>query len=586
MEIQKFLRRQSTRLWDAASRQKEWRVIACIVTIGACIRLIGIGYGLPFHVFSDEEALINGALRMIEMRTLLPVFHWEVFQDLLYYPPFLSYIFALLFLPLALVKFFAMGMPSMSVFKEALVIDPSLFWYGARTMTALLGAGNGILIYAIARRVFRGADAAFAAVFASALFAMSFIDATLSATARHWVPTLFFSLLSVWLAVHAVSRENRRWALASGIALGISFGMGYLVFFFPIVALIFFMERGRGKPWKDLLFFFFAGFFSVALLVILLHPQPFLEQVIDHTYPRPGEVKSVPKFLAYYGWVLWRYETPLVIAGVFGWIVSFFRQRWLWIFLTSLLVMIGGIVYIFLWNIPRYMSPVIPFLALFGGYGLGWLHVAAKKYMPWAAWMLCAILAGYGVLVYGRYAFLMARGDTRNTAAAWIESHAPKDAPVFILADRMRLTPNASSIDIMAREAPAALRSSEKIFLGKDPEVFPSMARMVYHVYHVSGERDRARVLIAGEEAASSSLSYIVVNEWEPPPDHAFASRIAGQTPIVVFSGELSIRGSHRTYLFIGGDEGTLALPVLQALFRIRQFGPPMAVYAVSNESR
>jgi hypothetical protein len=79
-----------------AGSDMHWLLI--ILFAGFFIRVVGVGYGLPHHLYGDEESVVYTALRMLELRTVLPVFHWEAFRGLSYYPPFLSYIHAFLFL--------------------------------------------------------------------------------------------------------------------------------------------------------------------------------------------------------------------------------------------------------------------------------------------------------------------------------------------------------------------------------------------------------------------------------------------------------------------------------------------------------
>src|SRR3990167_9646356 len=56
------------------------------------LRALGIGYGLPLTVVSDETPFTFAALKMLQLKTLIPALHPEVFQSILPYPPYLSYL--------------------------------------------------------------------------------------------------------------------------------------------------------------------------------------------------------------------------------------------------------------------------------------------------------------------------------------------------------------------------------------------------------------------------------------------------------------------------------------------------------------
>ena len=53
-----------------------------ILFTGFILRFVGITYGMPFPLVSDEEVLIGGALRMLELKTLLPLSHGHALDNL------------------------------------------------------------------------------------------------------------------------------------------------------------------------------------------------------------------------------------------------------------------------------------------------------------------------------------------------------------------------------------------------------------------------------------------------------------------------------------------------------------------------
>src|SRR3990167_7489085 len=69
------------------------------------VRIAGIGYGLPLWLIDDEPPFTLAALKMIQLKTLLPASHLEEFRTVLYYPPYLSYLYFLPFSILVGVKY-------------------------------------------------------------------------------------------------------------------------------------------------------------------------------------------------------------------------------------------------------------------------------------------------------------------------------------------------------------------------------------------------------------------------------------------------------------------------------------------------
>src|SRR3954469_11553212 len=97
-----------------------------LILIGIClfaliVRLPTIGYGLPYHLYGDEETTIYGALQMLQLHTLLPVLHPAQFDAIFYEPPVTSYIFAAAFVPTLAVEYAVQGFPSIARFRELVV---------------------------------------------------------------------------------------------------------------------------------------------------------------------------------------------------------------------------------------------------------------------------------------------------------------------------------------------------------------------------------------------------------------------------------------------------------------------------------
>ena len=117
------------------------------VLLGAFVlRLFGIPYGFPLFLVNDEPAFVLGALKMMELKTLVPAWHSAEFQKVLYYPPFLAYFYLIALAPVLAVHYLASGLPSLAAYQDAFTMNPSFLWIAARVLNALMGV---LLIYVV-----------------------------------------------------------------------------------------------------------------------------------------------------------------------------------------------------------------------------------------------------------------------------------------------------------------------------------------------------------------------------------------------------------------------------------------------------
>src|SRR5262245_14064928 len=114
------------------------KILLAIIFIAFVLRIIGIAYGLPLWLVSDEPPFILAALTMIEIRTLLPVLAPTAF-NILYFSPYLSYLFLIPFIPLLLFQYLSFS-GDMAHFGTHLLLDLSPFFFVARVISALLGS--------------------------------------------------------------------------------------------------------------------------------------------------------------------------------------------------------------------------------------------------------------------------------------------------------------------------------------------------------------------------------------------------------------------------------------------------------------
>lgn len=560
-------------------KSNQWLV--AVLGFAFVVRIFGVGYGLPFHFFGDEEALVFGALKMLELKTIVPAFHWEAFRQLLYYPPFLSYVYLIVFIPVLGIKYLLLGAPTLETLKNIVVADPSIFWYTARFLNVCFSLANIYVVYRIAGLLFKNKSIALL----SALFlATSFIDVNVAFTARHWTATLFFSLLSLWFTLRALHEPDgaKFFSIAAGLSLGVSFGMGYLVFYLPVIGCLYLLW-GKQKRLEIInnIFYFGSGFIALALLAITLHPQPFIQQVLVHTYAPPGVVKSISTFVWYYGEVLWNYETLLLVFAGIGLGFLLKKERKLFLIITAFYVIVGTIMYLFLWNIPRYITPLLPIFSLAAGYGAYSLAERGRSvFLPRTGVIVLVIgLSVYSTVVFVRFNTLVLKGDTRIEAKKWLETLDPNDS-VVVYSGGVRPTPTKAALELQTKIAPGSLRSAETIYLtGILP--IPAKAVNTFPLVFIQDVTTK-KVIIEQAIHKYSGNHYIVTDSWLDP-DETQQTVLANAVLVKEFIGSDQEAGydspDGNGTLFIGGEAHTVRRWLPKLLFTINQLGPTIYIY-------
>ena len=130
------------------------RWLLVILLVAFLIRLPGVPYGLPLHLYGDEEVNVYSALQMLQLHTFLPVLHPDAFT-ILYEPPVLAYLYAIAFTPAIALMYAAAHFPPLGAFADSLQLDPSVFWIIARSITVFFSLGSIFLVYKIARALFK-----------------------------------------------------------------------------------------------------------------------------------------------------------------------------------------------------------------------------------------------------------------------------------------------------------------------------------------------------------------------------------------------------------------------------------------------
>lgn len=567
--------------------------IVWILVLALFLRLWGIAYGLPLLLVNDETPLVYGALKMIELKTLLPIFHQAEFSKVLYYPPLTSYILLLALLPVIGAHWLFSGMPSLALYKMALALDPGFIWFAARIFTAIVGVLDIAIIYLFARRIFQSERAG---MFAALFLALSFYHIQLSHNVRHWLPAAFMLTL-VWffsMPLFEGSTSRKRY-LGIGALVGAAAGGVNTATVIGLIPPFFAGFFRRGATGRDrfeikkmaILFFSFA---TVALIFVALYPygftraegaaNPEADVVGRFSLLYQKSLAGLVNFWGIYARALWNFETPLFLAGLFGLGFYLWRGRRFWaLTMFTYAFSFFTLLYLFDDYTVRGIIFIIPLLAVFAGYASdAALQKFEELYAGRSRTIFFVFCVAFSVLFFGwqlvtdfRYDWLLAQDDTRLAAAKWVEDNIPAGSKIIMDSQSMRLTNTKKGIRELRAMDPSALRAADEALLSLPDNRYPAPAYDVVNLNFVSPE---TRVKFSADLFHKQGFKYLVV-------EYGNSSRVAKDTGRLASRAKLlqhfSQWESPHAQAFDGS--GKLGRLSVSDLFRMRRFGFFVDIY-------
>lgn len=569
-----------------------------VLLLALALRLWGITYGFPFFLVNDEMPHVYGALKMIELKTLVPAFHQEEFKKILYYPPLTSYVFLPVLLPVIGGHWLFSGMPPLAEYKITLALDPSFIWVASRIFIALVGVLNIWVAYLFARRIFESDRAG---IFAALFLALSFYHIQLSHNVRHWLPAAFLLTLA-WFFSVLIFRGNASWKRYFGIGTLVGAAAGG-VNTAAIVGLIpaFFASivrgnvEGKGRFEVKKLAIFFLSFAGIALLFVALHPYGFTraEGAADPSTDIAGRLATLTE-KSFSGWVgfvseyigaLWNFETPIFLVGAFGIFLLFLRKSRFWAG-TFLAYAFSFFTLLYLFDdfTARGVVFVTPIFAIFAGYAADEIlkkfeikkleiarHTAKSPISQFLnfsiSFFFFAALFGWQFITDFRYDWLLAQKDTRLVARQWIAEHVPPGSKVVMDAQYLRLTNTKEGIRRFGAIDVSALRAADMALASLPDVQYPDPA---YETVNLNFIPRGARMLLSENDFfRKNGFQYLVV---EYPNSDAISLDTQGLINDTNLVQRFSQWEIPREQSFDGsGKIGRLSI---FELFKMKRFGP------------
>lgn len=394
-------------------------VLAAILLVSLAANVLHLDWGLPDRWHPDE--IVRGVVRMADegslepARFVYPAGHFQLLMATVVGP-----------------AIFVDGLPAPDAREEWL----GRLRFAARMVTALMGTGVVLLTWAIGRRM--GGEVAGLGAAASLALAPGFAAHSHFVTVD--VPSIFWMMLGVWLAVRAHDAPSGRRAVFAGLVFGLAAatkypaGLGALL----LVGSAFVHARGRaGDRARRLVLFGGLGVvlgFFVGNPYAFLQPVRFARQLVETAVLQSHYAGGQGTGFVPHVFNVLELSGPLVFlvfaCGGIALVVRAVRRRdpfaaGILALLLVFYVMVGRMQF----HPPRYVLPLLPLLALGAGLaidaGLRW-H-GGRRFLP--ALLGLAAIAG-GVLLFANVS-AFARDD-RIVARAWIEENVPREATIEV----------------------------------------------------------------------------------------------------------------------------------------------------------
>lgn len=430
-------------------------IVALIVFLGFCIRVVGIDWDQGYYLHPDERAIVMFSLPLS--------FPTSVGDFLSVDSPLNPHFFAYGSVPLYLLA----GGSYLAGFAQDFLSEYSGAYLVARFFSVIIDSGIILLVYFIGRRVFGvGAGLIGAFFYAIAVFP---IQASHFYTADVYLS--FFMLLSFLLLLKFI--EGGRFslvvlsALSFGVALASKISAApYLlivcvgIFFSPVIHLL--SNKKWGRIWGVLLrsviiFFVFLGVSILTFIVFepyaVIDRGEFMRQISEQQ-SMTRDASVFPYTLQYMGKMPYIYEIKQIIfwglgiplsficifgllhvcvRGVFG-VVDLKKEAIPHVLVGLYFFVFFIIVGSFAVGWMRYLLPLYPILCLCGGVFVVFLYQNSKKFVP--SQRACVALFGILLFLCSVWTILFLQiytsPHTRVEATRWIHENIPMGAQIAV----------------------------------------------------------------------------------------------------------------------------------------------------------
>jgi hypothetical protein len=568
-------------------------ILLLILAHAVILKLTGLSHGLPFALRADEESMIGGALRMIQLKTVIPAFHPEM--SILYYPPFLNYLYMGMIAPVLGGIYVFEDLPSMLDLKLAVFENMGAIFYASRLTSVACSLGTIWLTYKLALRLFPFSSIA---LFSAFVLSIDFVSNFTAHFARHWNATVFVIWLAAFLAVRIIGdpkRSSYLWlGLVSGIGFGISYSFGGLGIFAGAAAHIY-LKIKTNQPlhflWNRNALIMSGVFLLTAGLAIAVHPSPLMRLLFYSDITGLDDAKSLLGFVEYvwfYVRGLWLYNPVIVILSLLSISVLLDQRQFTSVFWgAGILLFFFLLLYATVVSEARYIILMMPLFAIASGYFLSWLLQRLSKSVPSAtATAICIALVAYPLTTAWNASLLLQQEDTRQQALGWIKSNLPNQTPLVLDLAGIYVPQTKEALELQSKIDANSLNAYARTqleYYNQNNGALPSRAFRVVHPDRftdaISREADTADYL---ETWLEHGYTHFAIQYRSPAHDTDLNKRIRKEGKLLAAFNPAPDSDALPPYLH---STDLLSEPV-HTLFHFERYGPKVEIYQIPPHGR
>jgi 4-amino-4-deoxy-L-arabinose transferase-like glycosyltransferase len=501
-------------------------ILPVLIFGGLCLRVWGIRQDLPYCYYGDESYLIYHSLKF-GTGDLNP--HWFTWPTLFQYCLF--FLFGVFYLLGIIFGWFKDKIDFLYLYLK----DPTIFFLIGRLTAASLGTASIYLIYLIASKSYNKNTG----LICSAIFAFLPLAVEYSHYAVVDTPLVFMILLSLFFILNIFLRGGVKNYLLSGFFTGLAIGTKYPAVFLILPLLLSHLLVTDKKGFFRIIFsprlilcltLVLAGFFMACPYAFLDFPKFFSDargQILAAKVGWFGWENANPYFYHLTQNLKNGMSLPLLVFSMFGLLYAAIKRK-----KADLVLLSFPIAYFFSIGLdkniyPRFMLPVLPFLALFSGRLLSdiqnWLKGRKGEFVFSGLFILILITPVYTSITID---LNLSLPNTMTLSKEWVEKNIPAGSKILMNEGGPPLVQSPDIIRFELEEKtedrlPYAYHKKREVFYKIKEKVASEaksykLAYLNYPIGFLEGEQEYESLMKKTQEALNNyknKYDFIVISE-------------------------------------------------------------------------
>lgn len=555
------------------SGHKRWFWL--ILFLAFIVRVIGIGYGLPYLYHQDEPMMVNCGMA-------LGSGDWNTHYFVI--PPFVSTFLFLIYGVYFLLGSLAGVFNGMNGFLRQFIEDPTVFyWLGRFFIGVLFGTATVAAVYKTGERFISRPAGVWAALFLALL--------PIHVQHSHYIYadiplTLALTLILYRLFAILDEPSTRNYVLL-GLLFGWAMGIKYTVaYFFPAIVAAHLLSPQRVLGFDGLRKVIVSA--AVALVAFAaIAPYTFLDWAsFWQTFQTQSAAETVTGVFHHFFYSILGGTGFLFMGFAFlGAAVLYSGRKKMALVMLTAIVAYYGVSMFFAQHFARYMIPLTPFLVLLAGAGFERVRQSVTR--TWCTVALVAVLLTLTVpTFYSDYLFT--REDTRTQALRWFEENVP--AGSVIVRDNVFFSPRLLQTAGQIEDKIHALSADQSVKMKKlatERDISALSPKKAYKVYLLWRPKDPEPLTSVSKPIVHPDWSdlrkvgaeYLVFNDKDSPHEYRTLIQPENLERVAVFT---PYRNPDMVRLYDLYDSTGAPHLLSEAVVRAR-LGPRLQVYRVRN---